>query len=91
MRNNDVAHICALWNEYAASANDRDLERWMSLWIDESIQMPADTPRRVGKELIRMEMQPCSISLPPATGLSKLRRCRSWAIEHILTVLLNSK
>ena len=67
MRNIDVAHIYALWNEYAASANDRDLERWMSLWIDESIQMPAGTPRRAGKELIRNSMQPCSISLPPAT------------------------
>jgi uncharacterized protein (TIGR02246 family) len=58
MRNIDVAHIYALWNEYAASANDGDLERWMSLWIDESIQMPAGAPRRVGKELIWKGMQP---------------------------------
>ena len=54
----DVAQIYELWNEYAAAAHAGDLERWMSLWIDDGIQMAPDAPRRVGKEQIRAGMQP---------------------------------
>jgi len=54
----DVAQIYELWNEYAAAAHAGDLERWMSLWTDEGIQMAPDAPRRVGKEQIRAAMQP---------------------------------
>ena len=54
----DVAQIHELWNEYAAAAHAGDLERWMSLWTDEGIQMAPDAPRRVGKEQIRAAMQP---------------------------------
>ena len=54
----DVAQIYELWNEYAAAANAGDLEHWMSLWTDEGIQMAPDAPRRVGKEQIRVAMQP---------------------------------
>jgi len=54
----DVAQVYKLWDEYAAAAHAGDLERWMSLWIDDAIQMPPDVPRRVGKEEIRREMQP---------------------------------
>jgi len=54
----DVAQVYELWNEYATAANDGDMERWISLWIDDGIQMPPGVPRRVGKEEIRREMQP---------------------------------
>jgi len=54
----EVAQVYKLLNEYAAAAIDGDIERWMSLWIDDGIQMPPDVPRRVGKEHIRREMQP---------------------------------
>ena len=54
----DVAQVYELWNEYAAAANDGDMERWISLWIDDGIQMPPGAPRRVGKAEIRREMQP---------------------------------
>lgn len=54
----DVAQVYELWNEYAAAANSGDLERWISLWIDDGIQMPPDVPRRVGIAEIRREMQP---------------------------------
>ena len=53
MRDIDVALVYELWNEYAAAANDGDMARWISLWIDDGIQMPPDVPRRVGKEEIR--------------------------------------
>ena len=58
MKNIDVALIYELWDEYAAAANAGDFERWMSLWIEDGIQMPPDVPRRVGKAGIRREMQP---------------------------------
>ena len=58
MRNIDVGLVYELWNEYAAALHDDDLERWMSLWIDDGIQMAPDAPSRVGKEQIRAAMQP---------------------------------
>ena len=58
MKNINVALIYELWDEYAAAANAGDFERWMSLWIEDGIQMPPDVPRRVGKAEIRKEMQP---------------------------------
>jgi len=54
----DVAQIYDLWNEYAAAANDGDIERWIALWIDDGIQMPPDATRRVEKAEIRRGMQP---------------------------------
>ena len=54
----DVARVYEVWNEYAAAATAGDMERWISLWIDDGIQMPPGVPRRVGKEEIRREMQP---------------------------------
>ena len=54
----DVAQVYALWTEYAAAANDRDLERWLDLWVDDAIQMPPGAPCRVGKAEIRRGMQP---------------------------------
>lgn len=54
----DVAKVYEVWNEYAAAANDGDLERWMALWIDDGIQMAPDVPRRVGTDEIREGMQP---------------------------------
>jgi uncharacterized protein (TIGR02246 family) len=53
----DVAQVYELWNEYAAAVNDRDLERWLALWIDDAIQMPPSAPCRVGKAEIRRGMQ----------------------------------
>jgi uncharacterized protein (TIGR02246 family) len=54
----DVALVYELWNEYAAAANAGDLERWISLWIDDGIQMPPGVPRRVGQTQIRNGMHP---------------------------------
>jgi len=54
----DVAQVYQLWNEVAAAANAGDLERWISLWIDDAIQMPPDAPRRAGKAEILRAMQP---------------------------------
>jgi uncharacterized protein (TIGR02246 family) len=53
----DVAQVYELWNEYAAAVNDKDLERWLDLWVDQAIQMPPGAPYRIGKADIRRGMQ----------------------------------
>jgi uncharacterized protein (TIGR02246 family) len=58
IKNIDVGLVYELWNEYAAAAHAGDLECWMSLWIEDGIQMPPDEPRRVGKDAIREGMKP---------------------------------
>ncbi len=57
-KNIDVALVYELWNEYAAAVNSGDMERWNSLWIKDSLQMPPGAPTRVGQEQIRRQMQP---------------------------------
>lgn len=52
MKNIDTALIYGLWNEYAAAINAGDVERWMSLWVDDGLQMAPNSPTRVGKEQI---------------------------------------
>ncbi len=54
----DVAQVYELWNEYAAAANDGDMERWISLWIVDGIRMPPNEPRSVGLEQIRESLEP---------------------------------
>ena len=54
----DVAKVYEVWNEYVAAAHAGDLERWMSMWIEDGIQLPPDVRRRVGKEQFRTGMQP---------------------------------
>jgi uncharacterized protein (TIGR02246 family) len=54
----DVAQVYELWNEYAAACHAGDLERWISLWVDDGKQMAPDVPPRMGKEQIRAAMKP---------------------------------
>ena len=55
-KNIDVALIYELWDECATAANAGDLQRWISLWSDDGIQMAPDVPLRIGKEQIRDAM-----------------------------------
>lgn len=45
-------------NQYAVTCNAGDFDRWISSWTDNGIQMPPDTPTRIGKEQIRAGMKP---------------------------------
>ncbi|HEY3012678.1 MAG TPA: SgcJ/EcaC family oxidoreductase [Gemmatimonadales bacterium] len=47
------AAVDKIWQEYSASLNAGDLNRWLALWTDDGIQMPPDEPPVVGKERIR--------------------------------------
>lgn len=46
-----------IWREYSASLNASDLDRWLSLWTDDGVQMPPDEPPVVGKDRIRERNQ----------------------------------
>lgn len=46
-----------IWQEYAASLNAGDLDRWLSLWTDDGIQMPPGESLVVGKDRIRKRNQ----------------------------------
>jgi uncharacterized protein (TIGR02246 family) len=54
----DVTQIYELWKEYAAAWNAGDMERWISLWIEDGIQLPRGSTRRTGKERIDAKTQP---------------------------------
>ncbi|MHA2224802.1 MAG: YybH family protein [Candidatus Hodarchaeales archaeon] len=45
--------IKEIWNKYASSIVARDINSWISLWIDEGIQMPPNAPPNSGKETIQ--------------------------------------
>jgi uncharacterized protein (TIGR02246 family) len=53
----DVAQIYKVWKEYAAAVNDGDLNRLVSLWIEEGIRMPPNVPRSVGLPQIRVSIE----------------------------------
>jgi uncharacterized protein (TIGR02246 family) len=46
-----------LSNAFVSAFNDGDIDRWMDLWDENSIQMPAGHPRRIGKKQIRAGSQ----------------------------------
>jgi uncharacterized protein (TIGR02246 family) len=52
-----AAAVNEIWKEYSASLNAGDLDRWMTLWTEDGIQMPPDEPAVVGKESIRARNQ----------------------------------
>ena len=54
----DISAIKEKLRRYATTINAGDFEGWISLWTDDGIQMPPDTPARIGKEPIRKGMKP---------------------------------
>lgn len=54
----DITAIKEMLNQYAVITNAGDIDRWMSQWADDGVQMPPDDPARVGKEQIRAGMKP---------------------------------
>ena len=53
----DVAAVTAvineIYNQYSSSYNAEDIDQWISLWTDDGVQMPPDSPWVIGKEQIR--------------------------------------
>ena len=48
-----TAAVNNLLNQYAASLNSGDLDRWVGLWTEDGVQMPPGEPAVVGKDRIR--------------------------------------
>ena len=46
-----------VWREYSDSLNAGDLDRWLSLWTEDGVQMPPNEPAVVGKERIAERVQ----------------------------------
>ena len=54
----DITAINEVLPQYAVAVNTGDFDLWISLWADDGVQMPPDTPARIGKEQIREAMKP---------------------------------
>ena len=54
----DIAAIKEIINQYQVACNTGDFDLWISLWADDGIQMPPDTPAIIGKEQIREGNKP---------------------------------
>ncbi|MHA2058715.1 MAG: YybH family protein [Candidatus Thorarchaeota archaeon] len=52
-RKEDITALKELLDQFVTSTNTGDFDLWMSLWADDAIQMPPNTPSRKGKEQIR--------------------------------------
>lgn len=52
-----TAAVEEIWKEYPATLNAGDLDRWLSPWTEDGIQMPPDEPPVVGKKRIRIRNQ----------------------------------
>ena len=47
-----TAEIQALFDEYSASLNDGDAERWIALWTEDAVQSSPGAPPNVGRDVI---------------------------------------
>ena len=50
----DVAAVNQIWTQYSSSLNAGDIDRWVSLWTDDGVQMPPGEPSIIGKDQIRL-------------------------------------
>lgn len=57
-KNAQEAAIKEVLGQYAAGCNAGDFDLWLSLWTDDGVQMPPDTPARIGRDQIREGMKP---------------------------------
>jgi uncharacterized protein (TIGR02246 family) len=47
-----TAEVSALFDEYVASLEAGDAERWSQLWVEDGVQSPPDAPPNVGRNAI---------------------------------------
>jgi len=53
----DIAAINKVYHQYATGISTGNIDLWISLWIDDGVQMPPDEPAITGKEQIRSRIQ----------------------------------
>jgi SnoaL-like protein len=74
-----------MWQEFAASLEAGDLDRWLAMWTDDGVQMPPDEPAAVGKDRIRARMpviwptheEPTKPPSPPRRAAPQFRSTES--------------
>ncbi|MFO8036792.1 MAG: DUF4440 domain-containing protein [Anaerolineales bacterium] len=49
----EIAKIQEASKEYASALVDGDLERWISVWAEDGVQMPPEAPRVIGADQIK--------------------------------------
>ncbi len=54
----DIAAIKEVLNQYGVACNNGDFDQWISLWSDNGIQMPPESPPKKGKAEIIDAMKP---------------------------------
>ncbi len=54
----DITAIKENLNQFVMGINTGDLNLWISLWADNGVQMPPDTPSRIGKKQIQEKSKP---------------------------------
>jgi len=77
----DVAAIEEKFRQFAVAINAGDFDGWVSLWTNDGIQMPPNTPVRIGKEQIRAGMKPAfdQFILKMVITNEELRVFGNWA------------
>ena len=56
--NTDEEAIKAVLNQYEVTLNNGDFDSWISLWTDNGVQLPPNTPLRTGKAKITEKSKP---------------------------------
>jgi uncharacterized protein (TIGR02246 family) len=54
----DVSKIKNAWRKYESTVKEEDVDRWLSLWIEDGVRMPPDAPRSIGLSEIRDSVEP---------------------------------
>ena len=77
--------IEGLWKEYASAVVAKDLKRWMTLWIEEGIQLPPNAPENVGKKQIEAFGKILMESIPVTNMLvtsKEVRETSDWGFSR---------
>jgi uncharacterized protein (TIGR02246 family) len=79
-----AAAVNDIWNEYASSLNSGNVDRWISLWTEDGVQMPPGLPSVVGKRQIRATMKAIldRFAFDMAVTPHEVREVGDWAFSR---------
>jgi uncharacterized protein (TIGR02246 family) len=79
-----AAAVNEIWKQYASSLNSGDVDRWISLWTEDGVQMPPDSPPVVGKEQIRTKMKAAldRFAFDISVTSAEVRAAGDWAFSR---------
>lgn len=77
--------IGEIWEIYSSSVVAKDINRWLSLWSDNGIQMPPDAPPNIGKKEISAFTKNLMESMPVSEmviNLEEVRETSEWGFSR---------